>query len=84
MYVNGKMIPVENVPGVGGGLDKGELWRGVNSSMIYLIHCKNFHKCHSVPLPSKTIKKIFKETKIKHMNFYKVFQTILVNPLLYK
>jgi hypothetical protein len=29
---------------------------GVNSIMIYLIHCKNSCKCHNVPLPS-TIKK---------------------------
>jgi hypothetical protein len=28
----------------------------VNSSMIYLIYCKNFCKCHSVPPPSTTIK----------------------------
>jgi hypothetical protein len=25
---------------------------GVNSRMIYLIHCKNFCKCHNVPPPS--------------------------------
>jgi hypothetical protein len=36
----------------------------VNSSMIYLIHCKNLHKCHSVPLPSTTIKEK-KQNKIK-------------------
>jgi hypothetical protein len=38
---------------------------GVNSSMIHLIHCKNFCKCHSVPLPSTTIflKKRKKEKK---------------------
>jgi hypothetical protein len=29
---------------------------GVNSSVIYLIHCKNFCKCHNV-LPPSTIKK---------------------------
>jgi hypothetical protein len=29
----------------------------VNSSIIYLIHCKNFCKCHNVPPPSTTIKK---------------------------
>jgi hypothetical protein len=29
---------------------------GVNSSMIYLIHCKNLCKCCNVPLPSTTIK----------------------------
>jgi hypothetical protein len=28
---------------------------GVNSSMIYLIHGKNFYKCHNVPLPSTII-----------------------------
>jgi hypothetical protein len=33
--------------------------RGVNSSMIYLIDCKNFCKCHNVPPPS-TIKIILK------------------------
>jgi hypothetical protein len=37
--------------------DKGEWWRGVNSSMIYLIYCKNICKCHSVPSGSTTIKK---------------------------
>jgi hypothetical protein len=42
MYVNGKMIPIETVPRMGGGGAEGE-W--VNSSMIYLIHCKNFCKC---------------------------------------
>jgi hypothetical protein len=30
---------------------------GVNSSMIYLIHCKNSCKCHNVPPPSTAIKK---------------------------
>jgi hypothetical protein len=30
----------------------------VNSSIRYLIHCKNFCKCHNVP-PPNTIKKIF-------------------------
>jgi ssDNA-binding Zn-finger/Zn-ribbon topoisomerase 1 len=30
---------------------------GVNPSMIYLIHCNNFCKCHSVPPPSTIIKK---------------------------
>jgi hypothetical protein len=32
-----KIIPVETIPGIGGGGDKGEV-EGVNSSMIYLIH----------------------------------------------
>jgi hypothetical protein len=30
---------------------------GVNSSMIYLIHCKNLYKCYNVSPPSTTIKK---------------------------
>jgi hypothetical protein len=30
---------------------------GVNSSVIYLIYCKNLCKCHSVPPPNMTIKK---------------------------
>jgi hypothetical protein len=30
---------------------------GVNSSMIYLIFCKNICKCHNVPPPRTAIKK---------------------------
>jgi hypothetical protein len=48
IYVNAKMIPVETVLGMGG--------EG-NSSMIYLIHCKNLCKCYNVPTPNTTIKK---------------------------
>jgi hypothetical protein len=44
MYENGKMRPVETIPGIGGGIKRVE---GVNSTMIY---CKEFCKCHSVPL----------------------------------
>jgi hypothetical protein len=29
---------------------------GVNSHMMYLIHCKNLCKCYNVPSPSTTIK----------------------------
>jgi hypothetical protein len=36
MYVNGKMRPVETIPGIVGG---GRMIEGVNWSMIY---CKNF------------------------------------------
>jgi hypothetical protein len=46
MYVNVKMIPVETAPGI-----RGEEYRRavkVNSSMIYLIHCKNLCKYHNV------------------------------------
>jgi hypothetical protein len=34
---------------------RGRVEEGVNSSMIYLIHCKNLCKCHNEPPPS-TIK----------------------------
>jgi hypothetical protein len=54
MYGNEKAIPVGTVPGMQGS--KGEWWRGMNSSMIYSINCKNLCKCHSVPLPSTTRK----------------------------
>jgi hypothetical protein len=48
MYVNGKMTPVETVPGMGqgaGGVK--ENGGGGNSSMIYLIYFKNLCKCHN-------------------------------------
>jgi hypothetical protein len=54
MYVNAKMIPVETIPGVGGRGNKGR-WEGMNPSMIYLVHCKNFCKCHNVLSPCKTM-----------------------------
>jgi hypothetical protein len=56
MYINGKMRPIETVPGmVGGGIkENGE---GMNSSMMYLIYFKNICRCHNVPQPSTTIKK---------------------------
>jgi hypothetical protein len=43
----------------------------VNSSMIYLTHSKNFHKCYNVYLPSTTINEREKDhrknlTKIYH------------------
>jgi hypothetical protein len=34
--VNGKLRPVETIPGMGEG-DKEERWRGVNSGIIYLL-----------------------------------------------
>jgi hypothetical protein len=52
MYVNAKMIPVETIPGMGG-----KQVEGVNSSMIYFIHCKNFCKCHNVSPPNTIMKK---------------------------
>jgi hypothetical protein len=39
---------------------------GMNSNMICFIHCKNFHKSHSIPPPSTTmIKKRLKKTSPK-------------------
>jgi hypothetical protein len=50
------MIPVETVLGIWGeGIKKNG--GGLNSSMICLIYCKNFCKCHSVPPPSTAKKK---------------------------
>jgi hypothetical protein len=56
MYKNGKMRPVETIPGMEGGAIK-EMMEGVNSTMLYLIYCKNFCKCHNVLPPRTTIKK---------------------------
>jgi hypothetical protein len=39
------MIPVEPVPGIGGKGGMKESGGRVNSSMIYLIHCKKLCKC---------------------------------------
>jgi hypothetical protein len=62
MYVNGKITSVETIPGMEG-------WRrmveGVNSSTIYLMHYKNFYKCHNVHPPGKTIKNSHCFVKIK-------------------
>jgi hypothetical protein len=58
MYVNAKMIPVKLFQewGCVWGI-KGDPVEEVSSSMMYLIHCKNFYKCYSVPPPNTTIKK---------------------------
>jgi hypothetical protein len=46
MYENGKMRPVETIPGIErGGIKR--MMEGMNSTMIY---CKNFCKCHNVPI----------------------------------
>jgi hypothetical protein len=60
MYVNIK-IPVKGTPGIGGGGIK-EKVEGVNSCMIYLIHCKNLYKCHNVPPSSTTIKENYMQS----------------------
>jgi hypothetical protein len=48
MHVNAKMIPVGTIPGIGGGELRLAV-EGVNSSVVYLIHCKNPCKCHNIP-----------------------------------
>jgi hypothetical protein len=55
MYVKGKMRSVDAVPGMGEGRQR-RMMEGVNSTMIYLIYCKKFCKCHNLP-PVTTIKK---------------------------
>jgi hypothetical protein len=50
------MRPVETTPGIRAEESTGRV-EGVNSSMIYLIHCKDLCKCHNVPPPITTIKK---------------------------
>jgi hypothetical protein len=62
VYVNGKMIPIEAVPGMEGGRIR-KNGGGVNLSTIFLIYHRNFCKCHNVPPPS-TIKKFFKNLRI--------------------
>jgi hypothetical protein len=52
------MKPVETFPGMGGAV------KGVNSSMIYLIKCKNLCKFYNVPSHTTTIKKQYKKQKI--------------------
>jgi hypothetical protein len=56
------MIPTETVPGIReGGIIESD--GGGEFSMIHLMHCKNFSKCHNVPSPSTTIKKKKKKEK---------------------
>jgi hypothetical protein len=49
MYISGKMRPVETTPGMEERGNDG----GLNSSMMCLIHCKNFYKCHMYPHPAQ-------------------------------
>jgi hypothetical protein len=45
MYENGKMRPIETIPGmVGGEIEKNDR---VNSTMMY---CKKFYKCYNIAL----------------------------------
>jgi hypothetical protein len=43
--------------------------------MIYLLHCKDFCKCHNVPPPSTTIKKEEKRKNPKKKKNHKAFRT---------
>jgi hypothetical protein len=53
MYANGKMIPIENIPGMGGVRRIAEV---VNSSVIY---SKNFCKCPNYLHPAQQLKRIY-------------------------
>jgi hypothetical protein len=55
MYVNGKMMSVEIIPGMGSKEVK-ENGGGDEFNMIYLMYCNNFCKWYNVFLP-RTIKK---------------------------
>jgi hypothetical protein len=44
----------------------GQQWRGVNASMIYLIHCKNLCKCYNVPPCRTAIKNKLILNSLKH------------------
>jgi hypothetical protein len=46
------MIPAETISGMGRG-GKSRAVEGVNSSMIYLIYCRNFYKCTMYPHPAQ-------------------------------
>jgi hypothetical protein len=51
MYEDGKMRPVETIPGMGGeGIKEND--GGVTSTMTYY---KHFCKCHNVPLSTTII-----------------------------
>jgi hypothetical protein len=65
MYVNAKMIPAETSRNQGRGRRRRAV-EGVNSSMIYLIHCKNLCKCYKVPLPSTII---IKKNSVKEIRY---------------
>jgi hypothetical protein len=65
MYVNEKVITVESILGMGERREQKRMVEGVNSSMLYLIYCKEFFKCHNVPSLSTTIKNsLCKKNKI--------------------
>jgi hypothetical protein len=52
MYVNVKMVSVETIPGMGGGGIKRAV-KGANSSVIYMVHSKNFVNPTVYPHPAQ-------------------------------
>jgi hypothetical protein len=53
MYVNAKLKPIDTISGMAGGRIN-EMGGGKSSSMIYLIHCKNFVNVTMYPHPAHT------------------------------
>jgi hypothetical protein len=50
MYVNGKVIPVETIPGIEkGGIKENDEWG--EFKLMYLIYYMNFSKCHDISHP---------------------------------
>jgi hypothetical protein len=66
------MRPVEAIPGMREEEIK-ENDGGVNSSVIYLIHCKNYCGYHNVPLTSTTIKKLKIKKELSNFLFVQLF-----------
>jgi hypothetical protein len=64
MYVNGKMIPVETIPGMRG---RGIKENGRGGEFKYDIFCIHFCKCYDVPPPNTTIRKK-KNQRYQEMN----------------
>jgi hypothetical protein len=62
MYVNAKMRPVETVPGMGARLKDSS--GGVNSSMIYILHC-TFVNATMSPYPVEQEKKNKEDSKCR-------------------
>jgi hypothetical protein len=75
------MIPFETFLGIEGWGMK-ESKRGVNSSMIYLIHFKNFYKYLNVPSPSTTI--ILKRATAEKIKYFPIKRFSLCDSLIEK
>jgi hypothetical protein len=62
VYVSGKMITAEIIPRMREGVKR--MMEEMNSSMIYLMYCKNFCKCHMFLHPENNTKLKIKEEKV--------------------